>query len=284
MRTLTRRQRIAAAVLAVVALMFITLDFTGGSLAGARSGSTGALGSLYRGTDGLLGPLRRFVQGIPDVGSNRAEIAKLRRENADLRRSVTADALDAGTARRLATLQLQATARSWQVMPARVVGTGPGAGFQWTLTLDAGSREHVLAGQTVTDGAALLGRVVAVYPTTSVVLLAADPTSGVGVRDTRSGDLLLAAGAASAGLLASPIDDHPDVKVGDQLITGPAGRTTFADGLPVGRVSAVTTSTAGTVRVAVRPAGSQTGVDLVGIVLQQPRTVARPPVGSGTSQ
>ena len=69
MRKLTRRQQLSAIALSVLALLFISLDFTGGALGGARGGTTGALGSLYRGTDSVIGPLRRFIQAIPDVGT-----------------------------------------------------------------------------------------------------------------------------------------------------------------------------------------------------------------------
>jgi rod shape-determining protein MreC len=140
MRRLTRRQQLAAAVLAVLALLFLSLDFAGGSLAGARGGTTGALGSLYRGTDAVLGPVRRFVQGVPDVAGNRREIAQLRQSNADLQRQLAAAAADAATARQLHALQLQADTADWRLMPARVIATGPGAGFQWSVTLDVGSR------------------------------------------------------------------------------------------------------------------------------------------------
>ncbi len=70
MRQLTRRQRMSAAVLAVVALCFITLDLGGGGLRGAHDGVRGTFGSLYRGTDAVLGPVRRWVAGLPDAGTN----------------------------------------------------------------------------------------------------------------------------------------------------------------------------------------------------------------------
>ncbi len=281
MRRLTRRQQLSAVILAVVALLFISLDFAGGSLGGARSGTTGALGSLYRGTDAVLGPVRRFVQGVPDVGGNRRQIAELERRNAELQRRLAASAADAATAKQLEALQLQADTASWKVMPARVIATGPGAGFQWSVTLDVGSREHVLAGQTVTDGLGLVGRVVAVHASTSVVLLAADPTSGVGVRDVRSGALLLATGAGGAPMTASALQDRVDVRVGDQLVTGPAGKTTYASGVAVGVVSSVRTAADGTVSVRLRATTAQTGLDLVGIVLQRPRGTARTPLQPG---
>ncbi|HEY2044727.1 MAG TPA: rod shape-determining protein MreC [Jatrophihabitans sp.] len=284
MRTLTRRQRTAAIVLAVIALLFISLDFAGGSLRGARGGVTGALGSLYRGTDGVMGPTRRFIQGVPDVGRNRADIARLQSDNADLRRQLAAATADAGTASQLKKLQLQAATAGLNTMPARVVATGPGSGFQWTVTVDVGSREHVLVGQTVTDGVGLVGRVVAVYPTTSVILLAADPTSGVGVRDTRSGDLLLANGLGSAGLSAASLGDNASVKVGDQLVTGPVGDTTFVSGIAVGTVASVTTTGNGSLRLAVRPSAGQTSLDLIGIVLSSSRGSARTAIGPGSDR
>jgi len=284
MRRLTRRQRIAAVALTVVSLLFISLDFAGGALSSARGGATGGLGALYRGTDTVIGPVRRFVQGIPDVADNRAELARLRRENADLRRAVAANAVDAASSRRLDALQLQAASRSWRVMAARVIATGPGAGFEWTVTVDVGAREQVAPGQTVTDGSGLVGRVIAVYPTTSVVLLTADPTAGVGVRDTRSGQLLLASGSGSSGMTARPLDDGVDVKVGDQLVTGPAGRTTFVDGVSVGRIASVRGAADGTVRVAVRLTAPQSGLDLVGIIVGQPLRTVRAPIGSQARQ
>lgn len=278
MRSLTRRQQLSAVVLAVLALLFISLDFAGGSLAGARGGTTGALGSLYRGTDSVLGPVRRFVQGVPDVGANRTQIAQLRQRNDQLQRQLAAASADAATASRLHALQLQANSERWQLMPARVIATGPGAGFQWTVTVDVGSREHVLAGQSVTDGLGLVGRVLQVHQTTSVVLLAVDPTSGVGVRDTRSGELLLSTGRGADGLTASPLDDRVDVRKGDHLVTGPAGKTTFAAGIEVGVVTSVSTGQDGTVTVRLKPTASQTELDLVGVVLQPTRQAARPPL------
>lgn len=284
MRRLTRRQQLSAVVLAVIALLFISFDFAGGSLSNARGGATGALGSLYRGTDTVLGPVRRFVQGVPNVGGNRREIAQLKQRNAELRRQLAASAADAATARQLRALQLQADTADWRLMPARVIATGPGAGFQWSVTVDVGGREHVLAGQTVTDGQGLVGRVVSVHSTTSVVLLAADPTSAVGVRDVRSGALLLATGTGSGPLSARALADRADIRVGDRLVTGPAGKTTFAAGVEVGVVTSVTTGADGAVSARVRPAASQAGLDLVGIILQAPRGLARQALEPGSDR
>jgi cell shape-determining protein MreC len=62
-------------------------------------------------------------------------------------------------------------------------------------------------------------------------------------------------------------------------VTGPAGETTFVSGIDVGTVYSVTRSADGTVRVSIRPAAGQTGLDLLGIVTVHSRTAPRPTIG-----
>ena len=105
MRQLTRRQRISAAVLTILALCFITLDLGGGSLRNAHDGVGGTFGSLYRGTDAVLGPLRRWAAGLPDAGTNESRIKALQHDNAVLRGRIDALSSDRSTSTQLARLQ-----------------------------------------------------------------------------------------------------------------------------------------------------------------------------------
>jgi rod shape-determining protein MreC len=276
MRRLTRRQRLSAIVLAVVALCFITLDLGGGSLSNAHSGVRGTLGSLYRGTDAVLGPARRWVQGVPSAGVNTGRIDALRKDNAKLRGEIARLHADAHTTARLAALQHSADGTGAKLLPARVTAYGPGSGFDWTVTLDAGSHSGVRTGQTVTDGAGLVGRVLHADADSSVVLLAADPGSGVGVRDTRSGEVGVATGRGAAGFAFAPLSPTASVRVGDHLQTGPTGSSTFVTGVSVGTVTSVRRSADGTVRAQVRPTSSPTAVDVVAIVLSAPTSLADP--------
>lgn len=267
MRRLTRRQRTAAIVLAVLALCFITLDLGGGSLRSAHDGVRGALGSLYRGTDSMLGPVRRFVQGVPSAGSNEQRINDLRQENAKLRGELANAQGDHATRTRLAALQLAADTGRYRIVPARVLGLGPGEGFDWTVTLDAGTGDGVQAGQSVTDGNGLVGRVLHADANSSVVLLAADPGSGVGVRDLRTGEIGMATGAGTDGFTFVPLNPKALVHAGDRLATGPIGSTSYVPGLSVGTVSAVRASLDGTIRATVSATTSPTSLDLVGVIL-----------------
>lgn len=266
----------SATILAVVALVFITLDLAGGGLANAHGGARGALGSLYRGTDGALGPVRRFVQELPSVGSDRAKINALTRQNDQLRAQLAADTTDAATAKRLAALQLAANTVKAPIAAARVIGYGPGQGFEWTATIDVGRGSGIAVDQTVTDGSGLVGRVLHVDASTSVVLLAADPGSGVGVRDERTGELGVATGSGTKGFTVSPLTPGADLRVGDELQTGPAGQSTYAAGIPLGTITAVRSAGDGTTSATVRPATSPTALDVVGVIVTaSPATAPR---------
>jgi rod shape-determining protein MreC len=267
MRGLSRRQRVAAIALFLVAAAFVTLDLAGGGLSGAHSGARGLLGSLYRGTDAVVGPARRFVQGVPDVGSNRSKIDALQKENARLRQQLAQDQSTAADSARLDKLQLVANAAQVSVVPARVIAFGPGDGFEWTVTIDAGTGSGINVGQTVTDGVGLVGRVLHANGSTAVVLLAADPGSGIGVRDVRTSELAVATGRGTSGFSLSPLEPTADLKVGDQLQTAPAGQSTYAAGLLVGTITAVRVSSDGTTTATVKPATSPTALDLIGVIL-----------------
>jgi rod shape-determining protein MreC len=267
MRRLTRRQRAAALVLAALALCFLTLDLGGHGLRSAHSGVRGALGMLYRGTDAVLGPARRFGQGIPSAGTSQSRITELRRENAALRGSIAAAQSDRRTYDELARLQLAAASGRYRILPGRVIALGPGEGFDWTVTLDVGTSSGIRAGQTVTDGAGLVGRVLHADALSCVVLLGADPGSGVGVRDLRTGQVGIATGRGSGGYTFAPLDPNAVVRVGDKLATGPTGSTSFFAGLAVGTVTSVRTSADGTTSATLTPAVSPSGLDLVGVIL-----------------
>lgn len=262
MRQLTRRQRLAAIVLGVLALCFITLDLGGGSLKEAHTGVRGTLGALYRGTDNVLGPVRRWAQGVPSAGTNESRIRDLEHQVAQLQGELATRAADARTSAQLTRL----SGTGHRVQPARVIALGPGQGFDWTVTIDAGTSSGVRVGQTVTDGVGLVGRVLHADDSSAVVLLAADPGSGVGARDTRSGEVGVVTGHGTAGLVFDPLNPNASLRPGDALVTGPGRASSYVAGLSIGTVTAVRRSADGTVVATVRPASSPTQVDIVGVI------------------
>ena len=283
MKRLTRRQRRAALALAVVAVLFIGSDALGASYAEARGGVHGFFGALYRGTDSVFRPARRWIQALPHLGRDATTIARLRDQVATLRRQNAKLLEEDGSGAQLRQLQLQAIRGGYSVVPARVIAIGSGAGFDWTVTLDAGSSDKIKVGQTVIAGASLLGRVVRVAPTSSTVLLAADPGSGVGVRDQRNGQLGVVTGQGTGGFRFRPLDPNAAPKVGDVLVSGPARTSTYVPGLSVGTVSSVETAPTGAVSAAVKAAVAPTSLDIVGVVLVGGASGPRPPMRPGQS-
>ena len=283
MRRLTRRQRRAAVALALVALVFIGSDAVGASYADARSGAQGFFGALYRGTDPAFAPARRWIRALPHLGRDSSTIARLRGQVAILQRENAALQYTSSSAAQLRNLQLQAIRGGYSVLAARVIAIGPGAGFDWTVTLDAGSADKVKVGQTVIAAADLVGRVVRVARTSSTVLLAADRGSGVGVRDQRDGQLGVVTGQGSGGFRFRPLDSNAEPKIGDVLVSGPARTSTYVPGLTVGIVTAVETAPTGAVTAAVRPAVGPSTLDIVGVVLVGGTSEPRQPLHPGES-
>lgn len=267
MRRLSRRQRIAALVLAAVAAGFLALDLAGSGLQSAHSGVRGVLGSLYRGTDSALGPVRRFLQGIPRAGEDESRLQALEQQNTELRKQLADATLDRHTAAELSRLHLAARSGGFRTVPARVVATTAAGGFDFTVTVGAGTSDGVRAGQTVTDGNGLVGRVLHADSSTAVVLLAIDPGAGVGARDLRTGQLGVVSGAGRDGYTFRPLDPTAQVRVGDRLATGPARASSFSPGLAIGAVNAVRTSADGTTVAAVTPAVSASALDVVGLIV-----------------
>jgi rod shape-determining protein MreC len=272
----TGRQRRAMLVLLVISLAFITLDYRSASFNGVRSAASAVFGPIQRGVTAVAAPVGRFFAGIPDAASSHGKITELQRENADLRRRLTESTLTGSRVDELRRLELLAGQGQYQVVPATVVSVGPSLGFEWTITIDAGSRDGVKVDQTVVNGDGLVGRIKQVDASTSVVVLAIDPGSSVGVRLAGSNQLGLASGAGLSPITFAPLDPQTRVRAGDKLLTGPYGGSTYVAGVPVGEVTAVAGDPGSATReVAVRPYVTFTAVDLVGVVIAGPRTDPR---------
>ncbi len=217
------------------------------------------LGPLRSAVGTALGPVQRALGGA--VGSD----SRLRRDNERLRQELSAERLDAARAGELRRLHLLAGGR---VIAGRVVALSGPAGGESAATIGVGTRDGVGPGMTVVDGDGLVGRVLRALPATSVVLLAVDPASSVGARLAGSGQLGLCRGAGRRPLRLTLLDARARVDPGDRVLTGPSGATTFAPGVPIGRVRAVSRSTDGLVRTAeVDPYVDFTALDLVGVVI-----------------
>jgi rod shape-determining protein MreC len=272
----TRGQRRAVILLLLLSVVLITADHRGDTFGGLRSTAHSVVDPAQDGVTTLTAPIGRFFGNVGDLGDSARKIDALEQENADLRRRLREGELPATRSAELAKLQLLSGQGRFRMVPATVTGLGPSIGFEWTVTVDAGRRDGVAADQTVVNANGLVGRVKTVEERSATVVLAVDPGSAVGVRLAGGNALGLAAGNGLGPLTFTPLDPATRVSVGDRLVTGPYGGSTYVPGLPVGEVTAVSGDPGAPAREAtVRPYVSFARLDLVGIVLAAPRVDPR---------
>jgi rod shape-determining protein MreC len=267
----SRGQRRAVILLLLLSVVLITLDHRGDAFRGARDTAHSVVDPAQHGVTTLVAPVGRFFGGLGDIGDSGNRIDVLQKENAELRRQLRESELTGARSAELQKLKLLSGAGQFTVMPATVTGLGPSIGFEWTVTVDAGRRDGVKPDQTVVDSDGLVGRVKDVGEGSATVVLAVDPGSAVGVRLAGGNALGVAAGNGLGPLTFTPLDPATRVRIGDRLLTGPYGGSTYVAGLPVGRVTAVSGDPGAPAREAtITPYVSFASLDLVGIVLAAP--------------
>jgi len=123
-------------------------------------------------------------------------------------------------------------------LPTRVIDVDLDP-FSHRVVVDQGSRDGVLEGAAVIDDGGVVGQVIEVRPTNSLVMLLSDPGHGLPVIDARSGLRSVLNGVGNADrLMISSMPLSADLEVGDLLLSsGVGGR--FPAGLPVAEVVAV---------------------------------------------
>ncbi|HZG40215.1 MAG TPA: rod shape-determining protein MreC [Nodosilinea sp.] len=120
---------------------------------------------------------------------------------------------------------------------AAVIGRAADHWWQQVI-LNRGSRQEVAVGHVVTGPGGLIGRVVAVSPSTSRVLLISDPTSRVGAKVSRSRAMGVVRGQSNNRVVMEFFEKLPDVKAGDVIVTSSYSRL-FPRDIPIGRIESI---------------------------------------------
>jgi rod shape-determining protein MreC len=227
-----------------LAMVLMVLDHSNGWLWRVRYGTAVVVEPLYR------------LAGLPSAGMHALGVAfadrkLLTEQNRQLREDLLLanaklNRMAAVAEQNLRLKELLDTRHNLglKVQLARVVGVDLGA-YRHRLMLDVGARQGVKAGQPVIDAHGVMGQVVQVLPSTSVVMLVTDPDNAIPVVIERTGLRTVAYGSRDGGRLVLPtIPRAADVKAGDHLLTsGIGGR--FPPGFPVGEVASVAPASTG---------------------------------------
>jgi rod shape-determining protein MreC len=275
MRRESRRARRVLVVLLLTAFTLMTLDLQqeGGPTQTLRSAGNVVFGPVERAGDALTRPVSTFVSGVAQLDDYQDRIDALQRRNDELNVQLRTSEEARSRAAELDDLLGVASVGQYRVVPARVIAVGSGSTFDWTATVDAGSRDGLATDMTVLSGDGLVGRVTDVGPVTSTVLLAADPESAIGARLEGSQQIGVVSGRGTTTMRLELLDPQAEVASGDRLVTfGSQGGAPFVPGVPVGEVVDVEETPGSLTRAAmVKPYASFTSLDLVGIVVEPPR-------------
>ena len=280
---LTRRQRVAAVVLAAVAACFLTLDLD--RLEPEHRAQRGARRCSARSTAAPIpcsGRCAGSSQGVPHAGSNEHKVRALQHENAVLQEAARRRQRRPPHGRRAGPA---APGGDRRPVPG---AAGAGAGHQPVrgLRLDGHDRRrHVQrgAGRPERDRRqrAWSGGCCTPIPRPRSSCSRSIRGSGVGARDLRTGQVGVATGVGADGFKFRPLNPKAKLRVGDQLDTGPSGSSSYVAGLAVGTITAVRVGDRRHhARDSSTPTSSPTALDLVGVILSR-RRPRRYPRGAG---
>ncbi|MGW1716546.1 rod shape-determining protein MreC [Streptomyces sp. NPDC002156] len=276
----TRESRLLLVLLIAIAFALITVDIRGGEdspVDGARQAAAAVFGPVEDGVATVVDPVGDAVSAVRDSGERHDRLAALEKENAALKARLGSGDRNRSRLNQLDKMLKSAGAGQYGIKGAEVIAIGAAQGFSWTVTIDIGANDGVKRDMTVLNGDGLVGRVTTVGPGTATVLLANDPDFTVGTRMEGSDELGFASGQGDRPLRVQLLNGKAKVQKGDRLVTfGSQADKPFVPGVPVGVVSRVDPSGGDLTRtIYVTPFVGFTKLDIVGVVVEAPRTDPR---------
>ena len=270
------RARVLFVVLLLAAVTVVTLDYRerdGGPVERLQQTAVSIFGPLQRGLTAVLQP---FGDAARSIGG----LFTLHRENRELKAEVERLRVQERTYQDLLTenqelrrVLAMAKRCGCDTVGAQVVARS-GSNFQWSVTINAGSRQGVAKDMAVINADGLVGRVVQVAPTYATVLLINDPSSGVAAALAGSKAPGLLRGNGDGDLKLELLASDAKVRVGEPVVTQGYANAIFPPGIPIGVVTQVPDPDALVRRISVKPFVNPDSLDMVAVVVSQPAAPA----------
>jgi rod shape-determining protein MreC len=261
-----KRSRSVLIALLIVAIALITIDFRGGGSSGAHSIGGRIFGPVER----LSGDVTGWFRG----GGGNAEISALQKQNDQLRAQLAQAQVASQRTAQLGTLLHLTSKDGYKVVTAAVIAAG--GAYSDRVTISAGSSDGIAVNETVLNGDGLVGTVIATTPTTATVQLVTETGATVGIRMAGTGQIGALTGTADSFSGTAPLkltlfSATATLKRGEELVTfGSVGGRPYVPGVPVGRVTTVTTQPGSLTPTAlVAPFADFTGLGVVGVVISK---------------
>jgi rod shape-determining protein MreC len=194
----------------------------------------------------------------------RAENRELKQRIEQMRIDQVRMSQDADQARRLQALLAFKEQFISQTRAAQVIGS-TGSEQSRAIYIDKGEKDGIKPDMAVITADGIVGKVLHVYRSTSLVLLISDQTSGVGAILDKSRLQGILRGMPSGEVALERIMTDEQVPAGELVLTS-GGDRIFPKGLPIGRVTKVSTGSDLFLNVRVKPAANLSKLEEVLVV------------------
>ncbi len=202
-----------------------------------------------------------FLRGV------RAENRELKEQIEQMRLEQVRLSEDAAQAHRLQSLldfKEQVIAKT---VPAQVIGSS-GSDLSRSIYIDKGSNEGVAPDMAVITAGGIVGKVLRTYPSTSLVLLINDQSSGVGVLLEKSRLQGVLRGTPNGELILERVMSDEQVAPGEAVLSS-GGDQIFPKGFPVGTVSKVSPGKDLFLNIQLKPAADLSRLEEVLVVTEK---------------
>jgi rod shape-determining protein MreC len=226
----------------------------------------------------LITPFERGLvwaqNGTSNLWHNYFFLRGVRAENRQLKEKIEQMQLeqvrlneDAAQAYRLQSLLAFKGAVHLQTVAAQVIGSS-GSDLSRSIYIDKGDNASLKPDMAVITAGGIVGKVWIVYPSTSLVLMINDQSSGVGAMTEKSRLQGVVRGTPNGELILDRVMSDESVAPGETLLSS-GGDRIFPKGLPVGRVSKVNPGREMFLNIQVKPAADLSRVEEVLVVTEK---------------
>jgi rod shape-determining protein MreC len=245
-----RRRRAVLAVLVVSCLVLLTAYFgesSGGGLHGVQRGAMEVLTPIQEGANKALKPFRDLFGWFGDTLNAKSQRDKLKAQRDELRKQVAELDLRGRTLygdRAWRDAAAAANLNAYDPVEARMFARSAST-FSSRIEINKGSSSGVKVDDPVLNGEGLIGKVLSVSGSSSVVMLLTDQDFGVSALDAKSSEpgSISATPGSPGDLLLDLVPNAKVVRRGDSIVT--AGTISdrypspFPKGILIGNVTRV---------------------------------------------
>lgn len=265
-----RRSRTLLAVLALVSLVLLTLDYRQGDrgvISALQRAATGIMAPIQDGLTSLMRPVGNFMEAVTELGNLRQENAELEAELQRLREAKISYADLQRENAELRDLLAMRERLGYTTTGAQVIAQPPNA-FEWSVLIDAGADQGIEPGMAVINAQGLVGKVVEVTRRNARVQLLSSPNAGYAVRISGTGEEGLLTGRGPRPFQLEVLNPEADIQAGAQVVTRVFQGTTVPGGIPIGEVEEARRN--GSRFSSVRPYVDFTRLSIVQVILDAP--------------